>query len=266
MHTGKAGQITPITRLMPLRPSKSALLCAALLLLARGGVRATVDEAHDYAMEAATPFVNQGFTVREDYWNGEVESGQQLAIRHQLFKGQRIRLLARHRESGLRTGSRGLRRQKPARSHGTQGRQALLFRAGESSENRHLHRGLQRQEQEGTRCHLGAGVWVSVKVKRSLFSGSRSQRITRVESRQELDTASVFMPITGSLNATHDPMNQERMNARPASQANARRNPQLRNPAVPAFAARARCRALARARRGLRRAGDVPRRLGEIRR
>ncbi len=68
-------------------PSRSTLLCTALLLLGFGAVLATVDEAHDYAMEAATPFVNQGFTVREDYWNGEVESGQQLAIRHQLFKG-----------------------------------------------------------------------------------------------------------------------------------------------------------------------------------
>lgn len=72
---------------MPLRPSTFALHAAALLLLVQGGALATVDEAHDYAMEAATPFVNQGFTVREDYWNGEVESGQQLAIKHQLFKG-----------------------------------------------------------------------------------------------------------------------------------------------------------------------------------
>ena len=50
-------------------------------------VHATVDEAHDYAMQAATPFVQDNFTVREDYWNGEVESGQKLAVRHQLFKG-----------------------------------------------------------------------------------------------------------------------------------------------------------------------------------
>lgn len=48
---------------------------------------ATVDEAHDYAMEAAVPYVQQGYTVREDYWNGEVASGQKLAIHHQLFKG-----------------------------------------------------------------------------------------------------------------------------------------------------------------------------------
>ncbi len=50
-------------------------------------VNATVDDAHSYAMEAAAPFVDLGFIVREDFWNGEVKSGQQLMIRHQLFKG-----------------------------------------------------------------------------------------------------------------------------------------------------------------------------------
>lgn len=48
---------------------------------------ATVDDAHGFAMEAAMPFVEQGFIVREDYWNGEVKNGQKLMIRHQLFKG-----------------------------------------------------------------------------------------------------------------------------------------------------------------------------------
>ena len=66
--------------------SRRAVVCACLLSLAVP-LNATVDEAHDYTMEAATPFVEQGYTVREDYWNGEVESGQKLAIRHQLFKG-----------------------------------------------------------------------------------------------------------------------------------------------------------------------------------
>lgn len=33
------------------------------------------------------PFVEEGFIVREDYWNGEVKSGQKLLITHQLFKG-----------------------------------------------------------------------------------------------------------------------------------------------------------------------------------
>lgn len=57
------------------------------IMLATTSLSATVDEAHDYAMEAALAYVQQGYTVREDYWNGEVASGQKLAIHHQLFKG-----------------------------------------------------------------------------------------------------------------------------------------------------------------------------------
>lgn len=62
------------------------LLVAMVGLLAWPGV-ASVDDSHSFAMEAAMPFVEQGFVVREDYWNGEVKSGQQLMIKHQLFKG-----------------------------------------------------------------------------------------------------------------------------------------------------------------------------------
>ncbi len=68
-------------------PALRLLLASALLALAAPAARATVDDAHSFAMEAATPFVEQGFVVREDYWNGEVKSGQQLMIKHQLFKG-----------------------------------------------------------------------------------------------------------------------------------------------------------------------------------
>ena len=64
-----------------------ALAAAGVLLLGATCVYATVDESHDFAMEAATPFVEQGFIVREDYWSGEVKSGQKLMITHQLFKG-----------------------------------------------------------------------------------------------------------------------------------------------------------------------------------
>ncbi|MFC5455491.1 hypothetical protein [Prosthecobacter fluviatilis] len=64
-----------------------ALVGAFVMMLGATVVFATVDEAHDFAMEAATPFVDQGFIVREDYWNGEVKSGQKLQITHQLFKG-----------------------------------------------------------------------------------------------------------------------------------------------------------------------------------
>lgn len=48
---------------------------------------ASVDDAHSFAMEAADPYVSQGFIVREDYYNGEVKSGQKLMVKQQLFKG-----------------------------------------------------------------------------------------------------------------------------------------------------------------------------------
>jgi len=63
------------------------LLLAFALVFLPGRSHASVDDAHSFAMEAATPFVNEGFIVREDYWNGEVKSGQKLMVKHQLFKG-----------------------------------------------------------------------------------------------------------------------------------------------------------------------------------
>ena len=69
-----------------LSPLRTALL-AVLLAGAALPALATVDDAHSYAMEAAAPFVEQGFIVREEYWNGEVKSGQKLMIKHQMFKG-----------------------------------------------------------------------------------------------------------------------------------------------------------------------------------
>jgi hypothetical protein len=65
----------------------SALLSAAFLLTSAPLSHATIDDAHSFAMEAAVPFVEQGFIVREDYWNGEIKSGQKLMVRHQMFKG-----------------------------------------------------------------------------------------------------------------------------------------------------------------------------------
>ncbi len=66
---------------------RAALLTAASLLALTPLSHATIDDAHTFAMEAASPFVQQGFIVREDYWNGEVKSGQKLMVRHQMFKG-----------------------------------------------------------------------------------------------------------------------------------------------------------------------------------
>jgi hypothetical protein len=65
----------------------AALVAAAFITLSAALSHATVDDAHGFAMEAAMPFVEQGFIVREDYWNGEVKTGQKLMIKHQMFKG-----------------------------------------------------------------------------------------------------------------------------------------------------------------------------------
>lgn len=67
--------------------SRLRALAAVFLCVYSASSQASVDDAHSFAMEAAVPFVEQGFIVREDYWNGEIKSGQQLMIKHQLFKG-----------------------------------------------------------------------------------------------------------------------------------------------------------------------------------
>jgi hypothetical protein len=52
-----------------------------------GPARATIDDALSFALEAATPYVKDGFTVREDYWGGDLPVKSTKAIVHQLFKG-----------------------------------------------------------------------------------------------------------------------------------------------------------------------------------
>jgi hypothetical protein len=48
---------------------------------------ASVDDAQSFALQAAEPYVKQGFQVREDYWGGDLGSGEKKAVRQQLFKG-----------------------------------------------------------------------------------------------------------------------------------------------------------------------------------
>lgn len=69
--------------------SRKLLLTAALLASIPFAERAYafVNEAISLALEAATPYVEQGFEVREDHWSGEVEPGKPLLVRHQLFRG-----------------------------------------------------------------------------------------------------------------------------------------------------------------------------------
>lgn len=64
------------------------LLSTTLALLALGGIAfATVDDALSFAYEAATPYVQKGFTFREDAWGGDLGVGEQKAVSAQLFKG-----------------------------------------------------------------------------------------------------------------------------------------------------------------------------------
>jgi hypothetical protein len=62
-----------------------ALICCSALFQAHS--KGTIDDALSFALEAAAPYVKEGFTVREDYWGGDLGVKQQKAIVHQLFKG-----------------------------------------------------------------------------------------------------------------------------------------------------------------------------------
>ena len=69
------------------RLRSGALLAAVCCLVALPSAHAFVDDAHSMAMELATPYVEKGFQVRQDYWSGEVKSGQAKQVKAQLFKG-----------------------------------------------------------------------------------------------------------------------------------------------------------------------------------
>ena len=49
----------------------SLLICIAL----PRGVAGSVDDAQSFALQAAEPYVKEGFQVREDYWGGDLGSG-----------------------------------------------------------------------------------------------------------------------------------------------------------------------------------------------
>ncbi len=67
-----------------LHPAALTLVTAALLVQS---AHALVDEAHSVVMEGVTSYVENGFTIRADYWNGNLPAGEQRLIRHQLFRG-----------------------------------------------------------------------------------------------------------------------------------------------------------------------------------
>jgi hypothetical protein len=66
--------------------SRASSLLAAVLVM-QHATFASVDDAQSFALQAAEPYVKQGFQVREDYWGGDLASGEKKAVRQQLFKG-----------------------------------------------------------------------------------------------------------------------------------------------------------------------------------
>ncbi len=62
------------------------LICAAIAVFPVS-LLATVDDALSFAYEAATPYVKQGFSMREDAWGGDLGVKDQKAVTAQLFKG-----------------------------------------------------------------------------------------------------------------------------------------------------------------------------------
>ena len=63
-----------------------SFLLTAVIVMQRAAC-ASVDDAQSFALQAADPYVKQGFQVREDYWGGDLASGEKKAVRQQLFKG-----------------------------------------------------------------------------------------------------------------------------------------------------------------------------------
>jgi hypothetical protein len=65
---------------------RASSLLATVVLIQRAAF-ASVDDAQSFALQAAEPYVKQGFQVREDYWGGDLGTGEKKAVRQQLFKG-----------------------------------------------------------------------------------------------------------------------------------------------------------------------------------
>ncbi|MCX6976885.1 MAG: hypothetical protein NTX04_02880 [Verrucomicrobia bacterium] len=70
-----------------MKPFTLLLLTLLSLAFTPHTALATIDDALSFALEAANPYVKEGFTVREDYWGGDLPAKQTKAIVHQLFKG-----------------------------------------------------------------------------------------------------------------------------------------------------------------------------------
>jgi len=73
---------------LPLLPSRrAAASAAALLVCGIAVVHAYVDDAMSFAYEAANPYAEKGWIIREDAWGGDLGEGDKKAVTAQLFRG-----------------------------------------------------------------------------------------------------------------------------------------------------------------------------------
>ena len=62
-------------------------ITALAFLAAAPAVLAYVDDALSFAYEAANPYAEEGWIIREDAWGGDLGSGEKKAVTAQLFRG-----------------------------------------------------------------------------------------------------------------------------------------------------------------------------------
>jgi len=70
----------------PSSPSRFGAAALALLLLVSAAL-AYVDDALSFAYEAANPYAEEGWIIREDAWGGDLGAGEKKAVTAQLFRG-----------------------------------------------------------------------------------------------------------------------------------------------------------------------------------
>ena len=95
MHRTIKNETQRKTEKFRVHPFAKVLLCAipvlAAIVVLPPVILASVDSgtvyARAFALLAAEPYVKKGFHVREDYWAGDLASGEKKAVRQQLFKG-----------------------------------------------------------------------------------------------------------------------------------------------------------------------------------
>lgn len=72
----------------PVQRLSAATLCLTVAFaMLPSAAFASVDDAQAFALQAAEPYVKDGYQIREDYWGGDLGAGEKKAVKQQLFKG-----------------------------------------------------------------------------------------------------------------------------------------------------------------------------------